>query len=58
MKIHHIGYYVANIDEARAAFQTLGYRIASPRVLDDARKVFIQFVEHENIMTGGGVDAD
>ena len=54
MKIHHIGYYVANIDEARAAFQTLGYRIASPRVLDDARKVFIQFVEHENIMTGGG----
>ena len=53
MKIHHIGYYVTDIDEAREAFQKLGYEIASPCVLDEDRKVFIQFLHSENNMGGG-----
>ena len=54
MKIHHIGYYVTNIDEARADFQKLGYAISSPCILDETRRVFIQFLESENNMGGGG----
>lgn len=48
MKIHHVGYYVTDIDEARADFQKLGYEIASPCVLDKDRNVFIQFLYPEN----------
>lgn len=56
MKIHHVGYYVTDIDEARVDFQKLGYEIASPCVLDEDRNVFIQFLHSENPRGGGNFD--
>ena len=51
MKIHHIGYYVKNIDEAIEIFQKLGYKISSECFFDETRKIFIQFLENHQ---GGG----
>ncbi len=45
MQIHHVGYYVTDINDAVADFQKLGYAVSTPRILDEARKIFIQFME-------------
>lgn len=45
MKIHHVGYAVADIDHAVAEFESLGYRVRGSKTFDDKRHVIIQFVE-------------
>lgn len=42
MRIHHIGYAVADIDAARAAFAALGYEIGE-LTRDEGRNVLIAF---------------
>lgn len=59
MQIHHVGYYVTDINDAVADFQKLGYAVSTPRILDEARKIFIQFMElasNENDMGGGRIE--
>ena len=46
MKIHHIGYFVKNLEEARQDFQKLGWQILSPCVFDESRKIYIQFMNN------------
>lgn len=46
MNIHHIGYLVPSIEISAAQFQKIGYKIISPRVFDEERKIFIQFLQN------------
>ena len=46
MKIDHIGYAVKNIEKARVAFETLGFRFGE-LFNDHERKIYIQFGEHD-----------
>ena len=48
MKIHHIGYLVPSIEISAAQFQKIGYKIISPRVFDEERKIFIQFLQNSD----------
>ena len=48
MKVHHIGYFVDDIEEAKKNFQKLGWKNVSPCFFDELRKIFIQFMEMEN----------
>ena len=56
MKIHHVGYFVSNIEEARKDFLKLGWKISSECVFDDSRKIFIQFMNYERADAGGGLN--
>lgn len=56
MKIHHVGYLVASIEKSSAQFQALGFHVESPRVFDERRKIFIQFLKNEYNLNGGGYD--
>ena len=47
LKIHHIGYLVKKITEAKTAFTQLGYRITQDTVYDEIRKVHICFLEKD-----------
>lgn len=55
MKVHHTGYYVADIVAAVKTFEKLGYKIASECVHDETRKVSIQFLTHSSNVNGGGM---
>lgn len=44
LKIHHIGYLVKKLDQAKQTFEALGYRIEQDTVYDDIRKVNICFL--------------
>ena len=44
LKIHHIGYLVKKIDQAKQTFEALGYRVEQDTVYDDTRKVDICFL--------------
>ena len=56
MKVHHVGYFVSNIDEAREGFLKMGWHISSPCVFDELRKIFVQFLESDGSpSTGGGI---
>lgn len=46
MKIHHIGYYVENIEESQKDFEKLGWKKSSPKTFDEVRKIFIQFMNN------------
>ena len=46
MKIHHIGYLVPSIEISVAQFQKIGYKIISPCIFDEGRKIFIQFLQN------------
>lgn len=50
MKIHHVGYLVMSIQNAREDFQKLGLKISSPQTFDEERKIFIQFMADEKIL--------
>lgn len=50
MKVHHVGYFVKDIETAREDFEKLGWKSSSPCVFDEARKIFIQFMNNP----GGG----
>ena len=49
MRVHHIGYYVKNLEAARDAFAELGFAPVSEIVVDDARKIDIQFLKNDTI---------
>lgn len=44
LKIHHIGYLVKKMNQAKQTFETLGYRVEQDTVYDDTRKVDICFL--------------
>lgn len=44
LKIHHIGYLVKKIENAKKTFEALGYRVEQDTVYDDIRKVNICFL--------------
>ena len=46
MKIHHIGYYVDNIEAAAKNFMSLGYSILGEIVEDSSREIYIQFLDN------------
>ncbi len=52
MKIHHIGYFVNDIEKAREDFKKIGYVEKSRCIFDEIRKIFIQFMRFGE--TGGG----
>ena len=47
MKIHHIGYLVKNLSEARDTFIQLGYKMISDIIYDKMRKVEICFLKFD-----------
>ena len=47
MKVHHVGYYVTDIDEARNEFLSLGYEKESECILDEERKITVQFLKND-----------
>ena len=46
MRVHHVGYYVKNLNEALEEFKGLGYEIIQATVHDADRKVKICFVKN------------
>ncbi len=46
MNIHHVGYYVKDIDEARKEFLSLGYVKESGCIFDEERKITVQFLKN------------
>lgn len=49
MRVHHVGYYVRDLEEARDTFAMLGFASVSKVVADNARKVDIQFLKNNTI---------
>lgn len=50
-KIHHIGYAVNNIESARELFLKIhGYEVASEKVSDCDRGIYIQFLQSDNYL--------
>ena len=47
MKVHHVGYAVKSIEDARKEFELLGFRCESETVLDNVRKVRILFMTND-----------
>jgi len=47
MKVHHVGYAVKSIEDARKEFELLGFRCESETVLDNIRKVRILFMTND-----------
>ena len=47
MKVHHVGYAVKSIEDARKEFELLGFRCESEAVLDSVRKVRILFMTND-----------
>lgn len=59
MKVHHIGYFVEDIESAKKDFKKLGWEIASTCTFDELRKIYIQFIKMDNVLIelvspGGG----
>ncbi|SHJ67063.1 VOC family protein [Paramaledivibacter caminithermalis] len=50
MKIHHIGYAVKDIDFSINQFKKIGYKMHKDKVIDDNRKVIIQFMKNNSYM--------
>ena len=50
MRVHHIGYLVADIDEAISEFAALGWEIRQPKLYDSARKVYLCFLENSGVV--------
>jgi len=44
LKIHHIGYLVKKINQARQTFEALGYRVEQDTIRDEIRQVAICFL--------------
>ena len=43
LKIHHIGYLVKKMEQAKKTFESLGYQVEQDTVYDHIRKVDICF---------------
>lgn len=46
MNIHHIGYYVENVEAAKQEFILLGYTTEKDCICDEERKIFVQFLKN------------
>ena len=46
MKVHHIGYYVSNIEEAQQEFISLSYTAEGPCTFDEERRIYVQFLRN------------
>ncbi len=44
LKIHHIGYLVKKMNQAKQTFEVLGYHVEQDTVCDEIRKVAICFL--------------
>jgi len=54
MKIHHVGYAVKNMETSIEEFLKIGYKKRGETVADEARKVLIQFIPVNSIITKSG----
>ena len=50
MKVHHIGYLVADIDAAISEFVAVGWKVRQAKLYDSARKVYLCFLENSGVM--------
>ncbi len=50
MKFHHVGYLVENLDEAVNEFQILGYEVKRKKIFDEARRVYLCFMENNGLV--------
>ena len=46
MKVHHVGYLVADIDAAVTEFLSMGYEVRQEKLYDSSRKVYLCFMEN------------
>lgn len=49
MKVHHVGYLVKSIDDAKKTFQELGYIVEQDLVKDSIRKIDIIFLRKDGL---------
>ena len=50
MKVHHVGYLVADIDAAISEFVSMGYEVRQEKLYDPSRKVYLCFMENNGVM--------
>ena len=50
MKVHHVGYLVADIDAAVTEFLSMGYEVRQEKLYDSSRKVYLCFMENSGVM--------
>ena len=50
MKVHHVGYLVADIDSAVNEFIALGYEVRKAKLYDPSRHVYLCFMENNGVM--------
>jgi methylmalonyl-CoA/ethylmalonyl-CoA epimerase len=50
MKIHHIGYAVRDLEASVPEFLKLGYKNVNVTILDEIRKVAIQFMKNDSYL--------
>jgi methylmalonyl-CoA/ethylmalonyl-CoA epimerase len=50
MKIHHIGYAVKEISSAVRVFETIGFSVEGPAIVDETRKVIIRFMRNDTTL--------
>lgn len=50
MKVHHVGYYVPDIQEAEKEFVSLSYMSESECTHDEERRVYIQFLRNDSTL--------
>ena len=46
MNVHHVGYYVVDLDDARKEFLQLGYVEESGCIFDEERQIHVQFLKN------------
>ena len=50
MKVHHIGYYVTDIEEAQQEFISLGYTMEGLCTYDEERRIYVQFLRNGSVL--------
>lgn len=49
MLVHHIGYYVTDLEESKNKFECLGYRVEQDAVYDSQRGIKVLFLIGESV---------
>ena len=50
MRVHHVGYLVADIDAAITEFMSMGYEVRQEKLYDPSRRVYLCFMENSGVM--------
>ena len=50
MRVHHVGYLVADIDAAIDEFLSMGYEVRQEKLYDPSRRVYLCFMENNGVM--------